>query len=98
MRRAASALASASAKAAGLLAATSRRRISAHPHHHHCGGEDRPPRPCRRARPEIRVAVRRWERYTNGSAVLDGTGQTFEDVEAERTAANDSAVAGKEVA
>jgi len=30
--------------------------------------------------------------------VLDGTGQTFEDVEAARTAANDSGVARKEVA
>jgi hypothetical protein len=46
----------------------------------------------------VDVAVRRWERYTNRSEVLDGTGQTFEDVEAEGTAANDSAVAGKEVA
>ena len=46
----------------------------------------------------VDVAVRRWERYTGKAAVLDGTGQTFEDVEAERAAANDSAVARKEVA
>ena len=46
----------------------------------------------------VDVAVRRWERYTNRSEVLDGTGQTFEDVEAEGTAANDSAVATEEVA
>jgi DNA modification methylase len=46
----------------------------------------------------VDVAVRRWERYTGRSAVLDGTGQTFEDVEAARTAANDSAVAREEVA
>ena len=46
----------------------------------------------------VDVAVRRWERYTGKTEVLDGTGQTFEDVEAEGTAANDSAVAGKEVA
>jgi DNA modification methylase len=46
----------------------------------------------------VDVAVRRWERYTGKTAVLDGTGQTFEDVEAARTAANDSAVARKEVA
>jgi DNA modification methylase len=45
----------------------------------------------------VDVAVRRWERYTGKSAVLDATGQTFEDVEAARTAANDSAVARKEV-
>ena len=44
------------------------------------------------------VAVRRWERYTGKTAVLDGTGQTFEDVEAALTAANDSAVATEEVA
>ena len=44
------------------------------------------------------VAVRRWERYTGKTAVLDATGQTFEDVEAARIAANDSAVAGEEVA
>jgi hypothetical protein len=37
----------------------------------------------------VDVAVRRWER---------GTGQTLEDVEAARMAANDSAVAGEEVA
>ena len=46
----------------------------------------------------VDVAVRRWERYTGKTAVLDGTGQTFEDVEAARTAANDSGVARKEVA
>jgi DNA modification methylase len=46
----------------------------------------------------VDVAVRRWERYTGRSAVLDGTGQTFEDVEATRAAANDSAVATEEVA
>jgi DNA modification methylase len=46
----------------------------------------------------VDVAVRRWERYTGRSAVLDGTGQTFEDVEAARTAANDSAAATEEVA
>jgi DNA modification methylase len=46
----------------------------------------------------VDVAVRRWERYTGKSVVLDGTGQTFEDVEAARTAANDSGVARKEVA
>ena len=40
----------------------------------------------------VNVAVRRSERYTNRSEVLDGTGQTFEDIEAEGTAANDSAV------
>ena len=44
------------------------------------------------------VGVRRWERNTGKTAVLDGTGQTFEDLEAARMAANDSAVAGKEVA
>ena len=44
------------------------------------------------------VAVRRWERYTGKTAVLEATGQTFEDIEAARAAANDSAVAGKEVA
>ena len=37
------------------------------------------------------VAVRRWERYTGKTAVLEATGQTFEDVEAARMAANDSA-------
>src|SRR5215211_3043852 len=42
----------------------------------------------------VDVAVRRWERYTGKATVLDGTGQTFEDLDAERTAANDSAVAG----
>jgi len=41
----------------------------------------------------VDVAVRPWERYTGKTAVLDGTGQTFEDVEAARAAANDSAVA-----
>jgi len=46
----------------------------------------------------VDVSVRRWERYTGKTAVLEATGQTFEDVEAERTAANDSAVARKEVA
>src|SRR5215203_3101120 len=44
----------------------------------------------------VDVAVRRWERYTGRSAVLDGTGRTFEDVEAARMAANDSAVAAQE--
>ena len=39
----------------------------------------------------VDVAVRRWERYTGKTAVLDGTGQTFEDVEAARIAANDAA-------
>jgi hypothetical protein len=37
-------------------------------------------------------------RYTGKTAVLEGTGQTFEDVEVARAAANDSAVARKEVA
>ena len=46
----------------------------------------------------VDVSVRRWERYTGKTAVLEATGQTLEDVEAERTAANDSAVARKEVA
>ena len=46
----------------------------------------------------VDVAVRRWERYTGKTAVLDGTGQTFEDVEAARAAANDSAAAAREVA
>jgi hypothetical protein len=46
----------------------------------------------------VDVAVRRWERYTGKTAVLEATGQTFEDIEAARAAANDSAVAGKEVA
>jgi len=46
----------------------------------------------------VDVAVRRWERYTGKTAVLDGTGQTFDDVEAARTAANDSAMATEEVA
>ena len=46
----------------------------------------------------VDVGVRRWERYTGKTAVLDGTGQTFEDVETARTAANDSAVAREEVA
>ena len=32
------------------------------------------------------------------TAVLDGTGQTFEDVEVARMAANDSAIATEEVA
>src|SRR3954464_9358644 len=41
----------------------------------------------------VDVAVRRWERYTGRAAVLGGTGQTLEDGEAARTAANDSAVA-----
>ena len=44
------------------------------------------------------VAVRRWERYTGKTAVLDGTGQTFEDVEVARMAGNDSAIATEEVA
>ena len=34
------------------------------------------------------VAVRRWERYTGKTAVLEATGQTFEDIEAARAAAN----------
>ena len=38
----------------------------------------------------VDVAVRRWERYTGKTAVLDGTGQTFEDVEVARMAANDA--------
>ena len=46
----------------------------------------------------VDVAVRRWERYTGKTAVLDGTGQTFEDVEVARMAANDSAMATEEVA
>ena len=46
----------------------------------------------------VDVAVRRWERYTGKTAVLDGTGQTFEDVEVARMAANDSALAAEEVA
>jgi len=46
----------------------------------------------------VDVVVRRWVRYTGKTAVLDGTGRTFEDVEAARTAANDSAVARNEVA
>ena len=45
----------------------------------------------------VDVAVRRWERYTGKTAVLDGTGQTFEDVEFARMAA-DSAIATEEVA
>ena len=44
------------------------------------------------------VAVCRWERYTGKTAVLEATGQTFEDVEAARMAANDSALATEEVA
>ena len=32
----------------------------------------------------VDVAVRRWERYTGKTAVLDGAGQTFEDVEVAR--------------
>ena len=44
------------------------------------------------------VAVRRWERYTGKTAVLEATGQTFEDAEVARMAVNDSAVAGEEVA
>ena len=39
----------------------------------------------------VDVAVRRWERYTAKSAVLGATGQTFEEVEGARTAANDAA-------
>ena len=46
----------------------------------------------------VDVAVRRWERYTGKTAVPEATGQTFEDVEAARTAANDSAVATEGVA
>src|SRR3954454_20826098 len=46
----------------------------------------------------VDVAVRRWERYSGKTAVLEGTGQTFEDVEVARMAANDSAVATEEVA
>src|SRR3954470_7501502 len=46
----------------------------------------------------VDVAVRRWERYTGKTAVLEASGQTFEDVETARAAANDSAVAGEEVA
>ena len=46
----------------------------------------------------VDVAMRHWERYTGRSAVLDGTGQTFEDVEVARMAANDSAIATEEVA
>ena len=46
----------------------------------------------------VDVAVRRWERYTGKTAALEATGQTFDDVEAARAAANDSAVARKEVA
>src|SRR3954451_12011365 len=46
----------------------------------------------------VDVAVRRWERYSGKTAVLEGTGQPFEDVEAARMAANDSAVATEEVA
>jgi hypothetical protein len=46
----------------------------------------------------VDVAVRRWERYTGKTAVLDGTGQTFEDVEVARMAANDRAMAIEEVA
>ena len=37
------------------------------------------------------VTVRRWQRYTGKTAVLDATGQTFEDVEVARIAANHSA-------
>src|SRR5215212_3979635 len=70
---------------------------SAGRHHHHPAEKT-----GRRARaieldPKyVDVAVRRWERYTGRSAVLDGTGQTLEDVEAARTAANDSAAATEE--
>jgi DNA modification methylase len=39
----------------------------------------------------VDVAVRRWERYTGKTAVLDGTSHTFEEVEAARIAANDAA-------
>src|SRR5215216_6662463 len=46
----------------------------------------------------VDVAVRRWERYTGKTAVLKATGETFEDVEAARMAANDSVAAGNEVA
>src|SRR3954451_11150825 len=46
----------------------------------------------------VDVAVRRWERYTGKTAVLEATRRTFDDVEAARAAANDSAVATKEVA
>ena len=45
----------------------------------------------------VDVAVRRWERYTGKTAVLDATGQTLEDVEVARMAANDSAIAAEEV-
>ena len=38
------------------------------------------------------------QRYTGKTAVLEATDQTFDDVEAARAAANDSAVARKEVA
>jgi DNA modification methylase len=46
----------------------------------------------------VDVAVNRWERYTGKTAVLEATGQTFEDVEVARMAANDSAVAGEAAA
>jgi DNA modification methylase len=45
----------------------------------------------------VDIAVRRWERYTGSTAVLKATGQTFEEAEAARTAANDSASALREV-
>jgi DNA modification methylase len=46
----------------------------------------------------VDVAVRRWERYTGKSAVLEATGQTFEEVEEARRAANDDASATQDVA
>ena len=46
----------------------------------------------------VDVAVRRWERYTGKTAVLEAMGQTFEDVEVARMATNDSAIATEEVA
>jgi methylase of polypeptide subunit release factors len=45
----------------------------------------------------VDVAVRRWERYTGKTAVLEATGRTFEEAEQERHPANDSA-AGAEAA
>lgn len=34
----------------------------------------------------VDVAVRRWERFTGRDAILEATGQTFTEVQAERTA------------
>ena len=42
--------------------------------------------------------MRRWERYTAKTAVLEAMGQTFEDIEVARMAATDIAMAAEEVA